>query len=239
MRTALVTGGTRGIGRAIAIALMEAGYRVIANYYSNEIQAQKMHHETGIIVKQWDVSSFEESGKAIQSIYEEYGPIDILINNAGITKDTFLHKMSFEQWYQVVNTNLNSCFNVTRWVIDGMRNRNFGRIVNISSVNGQKGQMGQSNYSAAKAGVIGFTRALALENANKGITVNAIAPGYVDTDMVRSVPGDVLDKIVSQLPMGRLGLAEEIAHSVLFLVDEKTGYITGETMNVNGGQYFN
>lgn len=237
-RVALVTGGTRGIGAAISVALKNAGYRVAANYGGNEEAARKFHEATGIPVFKFDVSDFESCRQGVARVEAEVGPIDILVNNAGITRDTTFHKMTPEQWRAVIATNLDSLFNVTRQVIEGMRARGFGRIVNISSVNGQKGQFGQTNYSAAKAGVLGFTKALAQENATKGITVNAVAPGYIGTEMVRAVPQDVLEtKILPQIPIGRLGEPEEVARCVLFLVAEDAGWITGSTVTVNGGQY--
>lgn len=237
-RVALVTGGTRGIGRAISIALRDAGYRVVANYGGNDEAARRFHEETGIPVYKFDVADFESCREAIARIEQEVGPIDILVNNAGITRDVTFHRMTPEQWNAVIRTNLDSMFNVTRQVIEGMRERGFGRIINISSINGQKGQIGQTNYSAAKAGVLGFTKALALENAKKGITVNAIAPGYIDTEMVRAVPQDVLEKVIlPQIPVGRLGTPEEIARCVVFLAADEAGWITGSTITVNGGQY--
>ncbi len=237
-RIALVTGGTRGIGAAISAALKDIGCTVIANYAANDEAARAFKTETGIEVKKWDVASFEACGKAVGEIEAELGPVDILVNNAGITRDVMFHKMSLEQWQAVIDTNLNSQFNMCRPVIEGMRARNFGRIVNISSINAQKGQMGQSNYCAAKSGEIGFTKALAQENAAKGITVNAICPGYIGTEMVRAVPKEVLEKrILPQIPAGRLGEPEEVARCVVFLASEDAGYITGATLSVNGGQY--
>lgn len=236
-RVALVTGGTRGIGAAIAEALHHKGYQVIATYGANSAAADVFHQKTSIPVKKWDVSHFETCQGEVQAIEQEHGPIDILVNNAGITRDGFLHKMTPAMWTDVITTNLTSCFNMSRAVIEGMRARNFGRIVNISSINGVKGQIGQTNYAAAKAGVIGFTKALALENVTKGVTVNAVAPGYVDTDMVRDVPQEILQKIIDQVPAKRLGLTTEIAKAVTFLVDEESSYITGVTLHLNGGQY--
>jgi acetoacetyl-CoA reductase len=237
-RIALVTGGTRGIGAAISAALKDAGYRVVANYAANDDTARAFKAETGITVKKWDVASFDACSKAIGQIENEIGPVDILVNNAGITRDVMFHKMTLEQWSAVVNTNLNSQFNMCRPVIEGMRARGFGRIISISSINAQKGQMGQSNYCAAKAGEIGFTKALAQENAAKGITVNAICPGYVGTEMVRTMPQEVLEKrILPQIPVGRLGAPKEVARCVVFLASEDAGYITGSTLSVNGGQY--
>jgi len=237
-RIALVTGGTRGIGAAISGALKEAGYRVVANYNANDEAARAFKAETGIEVKKWDVAGFEACGAAVKEIENDFGPVDVLVNNAGITRDVMFHKMSLEQWSAVINTNLNSLFNMCRPVIEGMRARGFGRIISISSINAQKGQMGQSNYCAAKAGEIGFTKALAQENAAKGITVNAICPGYIGTEMVRAVPKEVLEKrILPQIPAGRLGEPEEVARCVVFLASEDAGYITGSTLSVNGGQY--
>jgi acetoacetyl-CoA reductase len=237
-RIAVVTGGTRGIGAAISAALKEAGCRVIANYANNDGAARGFKADTGIEVKKWDVASFEACGAAVRQIESDFGPVDILVNNAGITRDVMFHKMSLEQWSAVINTNLNSQFNMCRPVIEGMRARGFGRIINISSINAQKGQMGQSNYCAAKAGEIGFTKALAQENAAKGITVNAICPGYIGTEMVRAVPQEVLEKrILPQIPVGRLGEPKEVARCVVFLASEDAGYITGSTLSVNGGQY--
>jgi acetoacetyl-CoA reductase len=237
-RIAVVTGGTRGIGAAISKALKDAGYTVAANYAGNDEAAARFKEETGIAVYKWDVSSYEACAAGLTQVEAELGPVDVLVNNAGITRDGFFHKMSPEQWRAVIDTNLNSLFNMCRPVIEGMRNRNFGRIVCISSINGQKGQAGQSNYSAAKAGEIGFVKALAQENASKGITVNAIAPGYIGTEMVRAIDPDVLAKrIVPQIPVGRLGEPEEIARCVLFLVGEDAGFITGSTLAANGGQH--
>ena len=237
-RVALVTGGTRGIGRAISIALKDAGLKVAANYGGNDDAANAFRKETGIAVYKFDVGDFEACKAGIAKVVAEVGPVDVLVNNAGITRDKPLHRMEKEQWDAVVATNLTSVFNMTRGVIDGMRERGFGRIINISSINGQKGQFGQSNYSAAKAGMIGFTKAVALETAAKGITVNAVAPGYIATEMVMAVPKDVLDsKILPLIPVGRLGEAEEIARCVAFLVSDEAGFITGSTLTANGGQY--
>lgn len=236
-RIALVTGGTRGIGRAISVALRDAGVRVVANYFGNVEAARQFTRDTGIPAYRFDVSSFTDCEAAIQKIAAEVGSIDILVNNAGITRDTTLHRMTSEQWADVIDTNLTSCFNMARCVIDSMRDRNFGRIVNIGSINGQAGQYGQVNYAAAKSGIHGFTKALAQEGAAKGITVNAIAPGYVDTDMVRAVPHAVLEKIIAKIPAGRLGRAEDIARGVLFLVAEDADFITGATLSINGGQH--
>ena len=237
-RVAVVTGGTRGIGAAIAKALKAAGYKVASNYGGNDEAAQKFKAETGIPVFKWDVSSYDACVAGLQQVVAEIGPIEVLVNNAGITRDAMFHRMKPEQWSAVVNTNLNSLFNMCRPIIEGMRERKFGRIINISSINGQKGQMGQSNYSAAKAGEIGFTKALAQENARAGITVNAICPGYINTEMVQAVPKDVLEKsILPQIPIGRLGEPEEIARCVVFLASDDAGLITGSTLSANGGQY--
>lgn len=237
-RVALVTGGTRGIGAAISKALKAAGYKVAASYAGNDAAAEKFKAETGIPVYKWDVSSFDACTDGIKKVEADLGPIEILVNNAGITKDGAFHKMTVEQWNAVINTNLGSLFNMTRPVIEGMRARKFGRIVNISSINGQKGQFGQVNYSAAKAGDIGFTKALAMENAKGGITVNAICPGYINTEMVQAVPKDVLEKaVIPQIPTARLGEPEEIARAVVFLASDDSGFITGSTMTINGGQY--
>ena len=237
-RVALVTGGTRGIGAAIAKALKEKGYKVAANYGGNDEAAAKFKAETSIPVFKWDVSSFEACAAGVKKVEAELGPIEVLVNNAGITRDAMLHRMTPEQWKQVIDTNLGSLFNMCRPVIEGMRARKFGRIVNISSINGQKGQMGQTNYSAAKAGDIGFTKALAQESARSGITVNAICPGYINTEMVQAVPKEVLEKsILPLIPVNRLGEPEEIARSVVFLAADDAGFITGSTLTVNGGQY--
>jgi acetoacetyl-CoA reductase len=237
-RVALVTGGTRGIGAAISKALKAAGYKVAASYAGNDAAAEKFKAETGIPVYKWDVASFEACAGGIKKVEADIGPIDVLVNNAGITRDTPFHKMTLDQWNAVISTNLGSLFNMTRPVIEGMRSRKFGRIINISSINGQKGQFGQVNYSAAKAGDIGFTKALALENAKGGITVNVIAPGYINTEMVQAVPKDVLEKnVIPQIPVNRLGEPEEIARAVLFLAADDAGFITGSTLTVNGGQY--
>lgn len=236
-RVAVVTGGTRGIGEAISVALKKAGYKVAANYAGNDAAAQAFAQKYGIPVYKFDVSDFRQCHDAAKKIAEELGPVDIVVNNAGITRDGTLHKMTPEMWGQVIATNLGSCFNMCRCVIDGMRERNFGRIVNIGSINGQAGQYGQVNYAAAKSGIHGFTKALAQEGAAKNITVNAIAPGYIDTDMVRAVPPQVLEKIIAKIPVGRLGRAEEIARGVLFLVADEAGFITGSTLSINGGQH--
>ena len=237
-RVAIVTGGTRGIGRAISVALKEAGYSVAANYGGNDEAANAFKDETGIPVYKFDVGDFDASTAAVAKIGEDLGPVEVLINNAGITRDATLHRMTREQWSEVMSTNMDSLFNLTRNVIEGMRERGFGRIINISSINGQKGQLGQANYSAAKAGVIGFTKAVAQENAPKGITVNAIAPGYIGTEMVLAVPEDFLkEKVISQIPTGRLGEPEEVARCVVFLASDDAGFVTGATLTVNGGQY--
>ena len=237
-RVALVTGGTRGIGEAISKALKDAGYEVAATYGGNVEAAEAFTAATGIAAYCWDVGDFDACQAGIARIEADLGPVDVLVNNAGITRDGMLHKSSLENWQAVIRTNLDSVFNMSRGVLEGMRARGFGRIVSISSINGQKGQMGQANYSAAKAGVIGFTKALAQENAFKGITVNAIAPGYIATEMVRAVPEEVLKtKILPLIPAGRLGEAEEIGRAVVFLAAEDAGFITGSTLTVNGGQY--
>ncbi|HWM49671.1 MAG TPA: acetoacetyl-CoA reductase [Xanthobacteraceae bacterium] len=237
-RVAVVTGGTRGIGAAIGKALKAAGYTVAAVYHGNDEAAQNFKAQTGIAVYKWDVSSHEACADGLKRVEAELGPVEVLVNNAGITRDVTFHRMKPEQWAAVINTNLNSLFNMCRPVIEGMRERKFGRIINISSINGQKGQIGQTNYSAAKAGEIGFTKALAQENAKLGITVNAIAPGYINTEMVQAVPKDVLEKsILPQIPIGRLGEPEEIARCVVFLAADDAGLITGATLTVNGGQY--
>ncbi|MGB7617871.1 MAG: beta-ketoacyl-ACP reductase [Pseudolabrys sp.] len=238
-RVALVTGGTRGIGAAIAKALKAGGYKVAANYGGNDEAAQKFKAESGIPVFKWDVSSYEACADGIKKVEAEVGPIEVLVNNAGITRDSMFHRMKPEQWTAVINTNLGSLFNMCRPVIEGMRERKFGRIVNISSINGQKGQAGQTNYSAAKAGELGFTKALAQEGARSGITVNAICPGYINTEMVQAVPKDVLEKsILPLIPIGRLGEPEEIARCVVFLASDDAGLITGATLSANGGQFF-
>jgi acetoacetyl-CoA reductase len=237
-RTALVTGGTRGIGAAISKALKGAGYNVAASYAGNDEAAAKFKAETGIAVYKWDVASFEACADGVKKVEADIGAVDVLVNNAGITRDVPFHKMTLDQWNAVINTNLGSLFNMSRQVIEGMRGRKFGRIINISSINGQKGQFGQVNYSASKAGDIGFTKALALETARGGITVNAICPGYINTEMVQAVPKDVLEqKILPLIPANRLGEPEEIARAVVFLASEESGFITGSTLTVNGGQY--
>ena len=237
-RVAVVTGGTRGIGRAISTTLKDAGYKVAATYAGNEEAAQGFKSETGIPVFKFDVADFNACAEGVKAIEAELGgPVDVLVNNAGITRDATMHRMRPEQWNDVIRTNLDSCFNMSRAVIEGMRSRGFGRLVNISSINGQAGQIGQTNYAAAKAGMLGFTKALAQEGASRGVTVNALAPGYTETDMVRAVPANVLEQIVARIPVGRLGKPEEIARAVLFLVADEAGFITGSTLTVNGGQY--
>jgi len=237
-RVALVTGGTRGIGEAISVALHQAGCTVAANYGGNDEAANAFKERTGIPVYKWDVADFDACRQGIAKVEGDLGPIDVLVNNAGITRDTTLHRMSADQWRAVIATNLDSVFNMTRHVIEGMRERGYGRIVNVGSINGQKGQFGQSNYSAAKAGLVGFTKAVAQENAAKGVTVNVVAPGYIGTEMVRAVPEDVLkSKILPLIPVGRLGEPEEIGRCVAFLASEEAGFITGSTLAANGGQY--
>jgi acetoacetyl-CoA reductase len=234
---AIVTGGTRGIGEAISVALKNAGHSAAAVYAGNADAAKRFEDRTGIRAYKFDVSDFEACQDGVDRIAKDLGPVGILVNNAGITRDGTMHRMSFDRWNAVLQTNLSSCFNMSRCVIDGMRERGFGRIVNIGSVNGQAGQYGQVNYAAAKSGIHGFTKALAQEGAAKGITVNAIAPGYIDTDMVRAVPEKVLEKIIATIPVGRLGHASEIAKGVLFLVDDDMGFMTGSTLSINGGQH--
>ena len=237
-RVALVTGGSRGIGAAISTALKAAGYSVAANYAGNDEAAAKFKAETGIPVYKWDVSSYEACAAGIANVEADLGPVDVLVNNAGITRDGFFHKMSPDQWNAVIGTNLNSLFNMTRPVIEGMRARKFGRVICISSINGQKGQAGQANYSAAKAGEIGFVKAVAQENANQGITINAICPGYIGTEMVMAIAPEVLEKrIIPLIPVGRLGKPDEIARCVLFLASDDAGFITGSTLSANGGPY--
>ena len=236
-RVALVTGGTRGIGAAISIGMKNAGYKVAANYCGNDEAAHRFKAETSIPVFKWDVGDFAACSAGIKDVEGALGPIDVLVNNAGVTRDAMLHKMTLEQWDEVMRTDLTSLFCMTRHLIDGMRERNFGRIINISSINGQKGQVGQTNYSAAKAGIIGFTKALAQETAKKGITVNAVCPGYIDTEMVQAVPPKVLEGIVATIPVGRLGKADEIAKMCVFLAGDDAAFITGATMTVNGAQY--
>ncbi len=236
-KVAIVTGGTRGIGAGISVALKAAGHTVAANYAGNDEAAKAFSDETGIATYKWDVSSFQACADGIAKVEGDLGPIGIVVNNAGITRDGVLHRMAEDQWSAVISTNLDSVFNMSRGVIDGMRERGFGRIVNISSINGQKGQMGQVNYSSAKAGVIGFTKALAQEGARKGITVNCICPGYINTDMVAAVPEKVLETIIAGIPVGRLGEASEIADAVVYLTRDEAGFVTGSVMTVNGGQY--
>jgi acetoacetyl-CoA reductase len=237
-RVALVTGGTRGIGEAISVALKAAGYKVAASYGGNDAAAEAFKSKTGIAVYKFDVGYFDACKSAVARVEADCGPVDVLVNNAGITRDSAFHRMTPEQWHDVVRTNLDSVFNVTRNLYEGMRNRGFGRIINISSINGQKGQFGQCNYSAAKAGMIGFTKALAQECASKGVTVNCVAPGYIGTEMVRAVPEEVLNtKIIPQIPVGRLGEPEEVARCVVFLASDDAGFITGSTLTANGGQY--
>jgi len=237
-RVAVVTGGSRGIGAAISKALKAAGYKVAANYAGNDEAAAKFKAETGIPVYKFDVSNYEACADGVAAIEKDLGPVEVLVNNAGITKDGVFHRMTLDQWNAVIGTNLNSLFNVTRPVINGMRERGFGRVIVISSINGQKGQAGQTNYSASKAGDIGFVKALAQENASKGVTVNAIAPGYIATEMVLAVPKEVLDKhIIPYIAVGRLGEPEEIARAVVFLASDDAGFITGSTLTINGGQY--
>ena len=236
-RIAVVTGGTRGIGAAISKALKNAGLKVVANYHGNDEAANRFKADTGIEVRKWDVSDHDACARNLAAIANEVGPIDILVNNAGITRDGMFHKMTHEQWSEVINTNLNSLFNMTRPIWEGMRERGFGRVICISSINGQKGQAGQVNYSASKAGDLGFVKALAQEGASKGITVNAICPGYIGTEMVRAISQEVLDKhILPQIPVRRLGEPEEIARCVVFLASEDAGFITGSTISANGGQ---
>lgn len=236
-RVAVVTGGTRGIGKAISVALRQAGYKVAANYAGNEEKAKAFTAETGIPSFKWDVANYDSCMKGIGEVVGKLGPVDIVVNNAGITRDSTLKKQSREAWDAVMDTNLGGCFNMCKAVWDGMLERSFGRIVNIGSINGQAGQYGQVNYAAAKSGIHGFTKALAQEGAPKGITVNAIAPGYIDTEMVQAVPPNVLEKIVAKIPVGRLGKADEIARGVLFLVSDDAGFVTGSTMSINGGQH--
>jgi acetoacetyl-CoA reductase len=236
-KTAVVTGGTRGIGLAITQQLKAAGYKVAALYAGNEAAAEAVRKDLGVLCIKADVGDFEAVGAAFAEIEKTLGPIEVLVNNAGITRDGMLHKLTPGQWSEVIRADLDSVFNTSRHVIDGMRDRNFGRIINISSINGQKGQMGQTNYSAAKAGVIGFTKALAQETARKGITVNVIAPGYIDTDMVAAVPEKALEGIIASIPVGRLGKAEEIAGAVLYLASDGAAFVTGSTLTINGGQY--
>jgi len=236
-RIALVTGGVSGIGAATCKALLAAGCKVAANYFGNGDVAAAFNKETGIPVYEWDVADFDACQQGAALVVRELGAVDILVNNAGITQDGMLHKMSKEQWRSVIDVDLGGCFNMCRALVETMRERRFGRIINVSSINALSGQFGQTNYAAAKAGMIGFTKALALENARKGVTVNCIAPGYIDTEMVHSVPEKVLEGIIAQIPVGRLGKGEEIADMVAFLAGERAGYVTGATLAVNGGQY--
>lgn len=237
-RTALVTGGTRGIGAAISVALKEAGYTVAANYAGNDEAAAKFTEETGIKTWKWSVADYDACAEGIQAIESELGPVDVLINNAGITRDAPFHKMTREQWQQVIDTNLSGVFNMTHPIWPGMRERKFGRIVTISSINGQKGQFAQVNYAASKAGDLGITKSLAQEGARFGITANAICPGYIGTEMVMAVPEKVRDSIISQIPAGRLGTPEEIARCVTFLVSDDAEFINGSTISANGAQFF-
>jgi acetoacetyl-CoA reductase len=236
-RVALVTGGTRGIGRAIASRLASSGYKVAANYAGNDQAARECAKELGVEVFKWDVGDWEACQAGVRRVEDALGPVDVLVNNAGITRDGFLHKMNVDQWREVIRVDLDSLFYMTRPVIDGMRARGFGRVINISSINGQKGQAGQANYSAAKAGMIGFTKALAQESATKGVTVNCVAPGYIDTEMVQAVPEAALQKIIATIPVGRLGRACEIAQAVAFLASDEAAFITGATLTINGAQY--
>jgi acetoacetyl-CoA reductase len=236
-RVAIVTGGTRGIGEAISVALRDAGMTVAANYAGNEERAKAFTERTGIQAFKWDVSDHEACVAGAARVEQALGPVDVLVNNAGITRDTTMKRMDHAKWQEVIDTNLGGCFNMAKAVWDGMVSRGYGRIVNIGSINGQAGQYGQVNYAAAKSGIHGFTKALAQEGARTGITVNAIAPGYIDTDMVAAVPDDVLGKIVARIPVGRLGRADEIARGVAFLVDENAGFVTGSTLSINGGQH--
>jgi acetoacetyl-CoA reductase len=237
-RTAIVTGGSRGIGAAISIGLKKAGYKVAANYAGNDEAAQKFKAETGIPVYKWSVADYDACVEGLKKVEADLGPIDVLVNNAGITRDAPFHKMTREQWGDVINTNLNGVFNMTHPLWNGMRERKFGRVITISSINGQKGQFAQANYSASKAGDLGFTKALAQEGARANITVNAICPGYIATDMVMAVPEKVRESIIAQIPVGRLGEADEIARCVVFLASEEAGFITGSTISANGGQFF-
>jgi acetoacetyl-CoA reductase len=236
-RVALVTGGTRGIGAAIAVALNEAGYHVAANYAGNDEAAQKFKDETGIPAYKWSVADYDACAEGIRKVEADLGPIEVLVNNAGITRDAPFHKITPQQWREVIDTNLNGVFNMTHPLWNGMRERKFGRVITISSINGQKGQFAQANYSASKAGDLGFTKALAQEGARAGITVNAVCPGYIATDMVMAVPEKVREQIVAQIPVGRLGEADEIARCVVFLASDQAGFITGSTITANGGQY--
>src|SRR5271155_243850 len=236
-RVSVVTGGTRGIGEAISIALKNAGYKVAANYAGNDDRAKAFAERTGIKAYKWDVSRYEDCVAGVAKVAADLGPVEIVVNNAGITRDATMRKMNRAGWDEVLDTNLGGCFNMCKAVWDGMVERGFGRVVNIGSINGQAGQYGQVNYAAAKSGIHGFTKALAQEGAPKGVTVNAIAPGYIDTDMVAAVPANVLEKIVAKIPVGRLGKAHEIARGVLFLVSDNGGFVTGSTLSINGGQH--
>jgi len=236
-RVAIVTGGTRGIGEAISVALKEAGFTVAANYAGNDERAAAFTTRTGIRAFKWDVADHQACLDGVAQVADELGPVDVLVNNAGITRDGTILKMTYDMWREVMDTNLGGCFNMAKAVFPGMRERKWGRIVNIGSINGQAGQYGQVNYAAAKSGIHGFTKALAQEGARAGVTVNAIAPGYIDTDMVAAVPGDVLEKIVAKIPVGRLGQASEIARGVAFLASEEAGFVTGSTLSINGGQH--
>ena len=236
-RVAIVTGGTRGIGEAISVALRDMGMKVAANYAGNEERAREFSERTGIASYKWDVSDFDACQDGVRRVEADLGPVDVLVNNAGITRDATMKRMDHGRWQEVIDTNLGGCFNMAKAVFEGMSGRKYGRIVNIGSINGQSGQYGQVNYAAAKSGIHGFTKALAQEGARAGVTVNAIAPGYIDTDMVAAVPEDVLAKIVARIPVGRLGKAEEIARGVAFLVDENGGFLTGSTLSINGGQH--
>jgi len=236
-RVAIVTGGTRGIGEAISVGLKNAGYQVAANYAGNDERANAFSERTGIAVYKWDVADYDACQAGVKKVEADLGPVAVIVNNAGITRDGTMKKMARTGWDDVLDTNLGGCFNMCKAAWDGMLERGFGRVVNIGSINGQAGQYGQVNYAAAKSGIHGFTKALAQEGASKGITVNAIAPGYIDTDMVAAVPANVLEKIVARIPVGRLGKAEEIARGVLFLVADDAGFVTGSTMSINGGQH--
>ena len=236
-RVAIVTGGTRGIGEAISVALRDMGVKVAANYAGDDAKAQAFTEKTGIPAYKWDVSDFEACHAGVEKVEADLGPVDIIVNNAGITRDSTILKQSYEQWKAVIDTNLGGCFNMAKATFPGMRQRGWGRIVNIGSINGQAGQYGQVNYAAAKSGIHGVTKALAQEGAKKGVTVNAIAPGYIDTDMVAAVPPPVLEKIVAKIPVGRLGQAQEIARGVAYLTSDEAGFITGSTMSINGGQH--
>jgi acetoacetyl-CoA reductase len=236
-RVAIVTGGTRGIGEAISVALKDMGMQVAANYAGNEERAKAFTERTGIPAYKWDVADFDACQEGVKKVEAELGPVDVLVNNAGITRDSTMKRQTFDQWKEVIDTNLGGCFNMAKATFPGMTERGYGRIVNIGSINGQAGQYGQVNYAAAKSGIHGFTKALAQEGARAGVTVNAIAPGYIDTDMVAAVPQEVLGKIIAKIPVNRLGQAEEIARGVAFLVDEKAGFVTGSTLSINGGQH--